>query len=289
MLIKKIYWFLRYSLFKRPIPAITFPFRVFPECTVLGSGKAGTTALYYYLQQHPCVMKSAYDELGFYNDNYRLGLNWYRTLFPTIFTKKKILKKHGNFLTYDVTPQYLQTPSVAEKMFNHFPKMKLIVLLRHPTDKSYSKYIANKNANAVEIINGKQASFDQFIDSEISFIENFHKKNPKIDEHYFDNLIPYSTLARAFYARFLAKWFEVYPKNNFLIIHSKDLATDTNNTLQKIFKFLNLPDFQIPDTSKKNTQSYPPMKEKDRKKLNNFFKNYNDELFELLGIKFKWD
>jgi len=288
-MIKKIYYFLRYGLLKRPINSITSPIRLLPECTVIGSGKSGTTALYHYLGQHPCVRKSAYDELGFYNDNFHLGINWYKSLFPTTITKKKIIREYGKFLTYDVTPQYLRDPSNAKKMFDYFPKMKLIVLLRNPIDKTYSAYIARRNANALPIINNKPETFDHFVDKEIQFISEYESRNGKIDDNYFKNIVPQTILARGFYAQFLKKWFEIYEKNQFLIIPSYDLAKKTSKTLSDIFKFLDLPLYDIPDTSKQNTQFYEPMEIETRKKLINFYKKYNNELYTLLDMHFDWD
>ena len=101
--IKKIYQKILYGLIKRNYYYLSSPFRVLPECFVIGVVRSGTTSLYHYLGQHPCIVSSAYDELGYFDDNYHLGINWYKSLFPTKSTKNKIIKKHGKFLTYDVT------------------------------------------------------------------------------------------------------------------------------------------------------------------------------------------
>jgi len=288
-MLKKIYYFLRYGLLMRPIHAITSPIRLLPECTVIGSGKSGTTALYHYLGQHPCIRKSAYDELGFYNDNFHLGINWYKSLFPTTITRKKIVQEYGKFLTYDVTPQYLRDPSNATKMFDYFPKMKLIAILRNPIDKTYSAYIARRNANALPLINNEPETFDHFVDQEIKFISEYEHNSGKLDENYFKNIVPQTIVARGFYAQFLKKWFQTFEKNQFLIIPSYDLANNTLETLAKIFKFLDLPQYDIPDTSKQNIQLYEPMKTETRIKLINFYKKYNNELYNLLNRNFDWD
>ena len=46
--------------------------------------KCGTTSLYYDICEHPCASAAAYDEIGFFDSNFELGLNWYRSLFPTV-------------------------------------------------------------------------------------------------------------------------------------------------------------------------------------------------------------
>ena len=83
-----------YQLFvKRHFFGITSPLRVLPNFFVIGAGRTGTTSLYHYLDQHPSLSKSAYDELGFFDVNFHLGLHWYRSLFPSIFTKFRIKLK----------------------------------------------------------------------------------------------------------------------------------------------------------------------------------------------------
>ena len=114
---KKIYQKFLYGLIKRHYYYLSSPFRVLPECFVIGVVRSGTTSLYHYLSQHPSIAPAAYDELGYFDDNYHLGVNWYKSLFPTKFTRNKIIKKHGKFLTYDVTPFYIYIPLVAKRIF----------------------------------------------------------------------------------------------------------------------------------------------------------------------------
>ena len=75
-IIKNFYRFLRYTVISRHVYGITFPFRVLPDFLVIGVGRSGTTSLYYYLDQHPSIVKSSYDEIGFFDDNFHLGLSW---------------------------------------------------------------------------------------------------------------------------------------------------------------------------------------------------------------------
>ena len=120
---KKSYGFLRntyqkfrYGFCARPATYITSPLRVLPDFFVIGAVRSGTTSLFHYLGQHPCIESSAYDEIGYFDDNFHLGLSWYKSLFPTKFTKNKIKNKHGKFLTYDVTPFYIYNPLVAKRI-----------------------------------------------------------------------------------------------------------------------------------------------------------------------------
>ena len=80
---------IKHVMLKRHVYAWSSPLRVLPDLIVIGVVRSGTTSLYHYLSQHPSIIKSAYDELGYFDSNYKLGLNWYKSFFPSIFEKKK--------------------------------------------------------------------------------------------------------------------------------------------------------------------------------------------------------
>ena len=86
---KNLYQKFRYGLIKRHFYYLTSSFRTLPSFFVIGGVRCGTTSLYHYLGQHNSIKQATYDELGYFDDNFHLGLNWYRSLFPTKFIQKK--------------------------------------------------------------------------------------------------------------------------------------------------------------------------------------------------------
>ena len=271
-----------YRLFvNRHFFGITSPFRVLPDFFVIGPGRTGSTSLYHYLDQHPSLSKSAYDELGFFDVNFHLGLHWYRSLFPSIFTKYRIKSKTNFFMTYDVTPSYIRRPWNARRIKNLFPNTKLIVILRNPVDRAYSHY---KLLNRVF---GEVRSFDEIIKEEMNNISKWNVDSK--DDNYFATKVEKSILARGFYAEQLSIWFELFSKNQILIVSSEKLLSDTKNTVNDIFKFLNLPQFKIPNTEKVNVSPPSKMNPETRKLLIDFFRPYNQELDKFLNLDFKWD
>ena len=281
--IKNTYRFIRYALLQRHFYSLTAPLRVLPNFIVIGVGRGGTTSLYHYLNEHPCVIKSAYDELGFFDENFHLGLNWYRSMFPTKFLKKKIVKEFGKCLTYDVTPSYIRKPWVARRIKELFPKIKLIALLRNPVDKAYSHYHLSLRSGV------QKSSFEEIIEEDVKTFQKFENTNSMIDDKYFRTYIEKSHLGRGFYAQQLKIWFELFDRKQILILTSEELSTDTNKTMNKIFQFLDLPDYEIPDTTKHNTAIYANMKIDTRKKLISFYSKYNQDLFKLLNQEFDWN
>jgi len=275
-LIKKIY----HILYKRHIYGVTSPLRVLPDFMVIGVGRGGTTSLYHYIGQHPCIVKAAYDELGFFDTNFGLGIYWYRSLFPTILHKHRIILKWKQCMTYDVTPSYIRHPWIIQRILKFLPNVKLIAILRNPVDRAYSHYHMGKRDG------NEKRTFDDVIKIDIDRLKN--KKNLDIDE-YFNTVVERSYLARGFYAEQLQIWMKLFSKEQLLVISSEDLASKTNETLTMIFDFLKLPNYKIRDLTKRNEAKYPPMNPDTRKTLVEYFKPYNEKLYSLLGRKFDWD
>ena len=270
-----------HGILKRHWFYITSPFRVLPDFFVIGVVRSGTTSLYHYLGQHNQIARASYDELGYFDDNFHLGENWYRSLFPTIFTKKKIETKYGKFLTYDVTPFYIYNPLVIKRMHTLFPNAKIIANLRNPVDRAYSNY-------HIMLKNGSEAiPFEKVIESEIQEIE---KKSAFLDDESFlvDDFYEI-LLARGFYADQLEKWFHVFPKEQLLITSSEELSNKTEITLDNIFKFLDVSGQKIHDLSRKNKRIYPKMNSETRRKLADYYRPHNEKLFRLIGKRFEWD
>ena len=270
-----------YHLFvKRHFFGITSPLRVLPDFFVIGPGRTGTTSLFYYLDQHPSLSKSAYDELGFFDVNFHLGFHWYRSLFPSILTKFRIKLKTNFFMTYDVTPSYVRRPWIARRIKKLFPNSKLIIVLRNPIDKTYSHYY-------LSTISGETRNFEEVIKKDMDDISKWNVSLK--DDNYFATKVENSKLARGFYVEQLLPWFELFPKNQILIISSEELASNTKNVMSEIFKFLNLPDYKIPNIEKVNVSKYSKMNPDTRKILIDFFKPYNEQLFKFLDRKFDWN
>ena len=278
---KKIYQKFWYGLIKRNYHYLTAGSRVLPSFFVIGGVRCGTTSLYHYLGQHNCIKPAAYDELGYFDDNYHLGLNWYRSLFTTKSIQKKVESNYGKFLTYDVTPFYIYNPLVVDRISKFSPEVKIIASLRNPIDRAYSNF-----NDRIQREGDTKTTFKEIVENEIEFIEkNIGNEN----DQFLVNTFYESLLARGLYAKQLEYWFKKIPKENICIISSEDLQINTENVLSEIFEFLDIPKQKIQDTTRQNKIEYPKMDVSTRKILNDFFKPYNEKLFELLGKRFNWN
>ena len=266
---------IKHIFVKRHVYGWSSSLRVLPNLIVIGVVRSGTTSLYHYLSQHPSIIKSAYDELGYFDSNYELGLNWYKSLFPTIFEKKKVEEKNGKFITYDVTPFYIYNEKTPQRIHQILPNSKLIVILRNPVDRSYSNYF----------LGNQEKKFEEIIANEKKILNKIDKNN--IDEYY--DFVHTSMLARGFYAEQLENWYKIFSKDQILIIQSEEFATETNKIMNNIFDFLELPRYDIPDNSKKNKIHYEPMKKETRRELIEYFRPYNEKLYSMINRNFDWE
>lgn len=244
---------------------------------MIGVVRGGTTSLYENLSKHPCIYPSSYDELGFFDSNFDLGLNWYRSMFPTIIEKKLSLMKKNCFMTYDVTPFYIWNSSAAKRIHNLFPKIKLIALLRNPIDRAYSNYFLGVRSGSENL------SFEEAIKQEIKSLERDSLDNLSIYTR------PRSYIAKGFYAKQLKIWLKLFTKEQILILQTEKFAENHSVVLSEIFRFLQLPDYVITDFHKANVGNYPPMKDETRQYLSNYYQPHNDALYKILGKKFDWD
>ncbi len=276
---KKIYGILqkiKYQLVKRHFYAITGSLRVLPDFIIIGAMKCGTTSLYYDICEHPCVESASYDEIGYFDVNYHLGLNWYRSMFPTIIKKNKVIKKFGKFMTGEDTPFYFWNSKAIERIHKDLPNIKLVVILRNPIDRAYSEYqngIRNGTENRI---------FEDVIKEEIKNIKN---KILTIELCSGIN----SILARGIYYKQLELWEKEFDSNQILIVQTEMFSKNTSNIMNDVFEFFELPKYIIKKNRKSKSFKYPKMKKETRYLLTEFFSSYNEQLYKMLGYRFDWE
>ena len=279
-IIRGLYQKLFYQFYQRNIYALTGPIRSLPDFIIIGTARSGSTSLYYNICQHPCVLSAAYDELGYFDSNFHLGLNWYRSLFPTLFSKWIVKQKKQFAITGEDTPFYIWNPLVAKRILKILPKIKLIVVLRNPVDRAYSNYHLGIRAGSENL------SFEDAIQIEL---KKLNEINDEFEHNVEKYTIPRSYIAKGFYANQLKIWLELFNSEQLIIISTEDLESNPQGTLDRIYDFLKIPKNHklIPEKQKK--ASYPKMKNETREFLINLYKKNNAELFSMIGQKFDWD
>ena len=274
---KSFYRKIRYTLIQRNLSGVTASLRKLPNFLVIGGKRCGTTTLFEFLRQHPDIADPPFDHMGFFDDNYRLGINYYKSFFP-IKNKKNDL-----ILNYDVTTSYLTSPHVPERMHKHMPNVKLIILLRNPTSRAWSEY----NSNLREKPN--LDTFESYIENEFDDMKNYNFLD-KVQKNDYNLIDPTKNfLKKGLYVNYLKKWLNLFPRENFLILPTETFAKDENLIFTKIFEFLNLPYHEIKNLKRMEKVVYKNSLNSETKiKLDKFFESSNKELFELIKQKFAW-
>ena len=260
---------------KRGISGITASSRVLPDFIIVGTVRSGSTSLYYNICEHPSVLSAAYDEIGFFDSNYHLGINWYRSMFPTIKEMENVERKTGFAITGEDTPFYLWKEEAAKRIFEMNGDTKIIGIFRNPVDRAYSNY------NLAVRSKTEKLTFEEAIDEEIGFLKN-HSFRESVDNKR-------SYLAKGIYENQIKIWFELFPREQIHLLSTEDMQKNPEETLQKAFRFLEIPDYIIKNPQKQKAAEYKKMNNETREKLVDFYKQHNERFFKTIQKKFDWD
>ncbi|MEO8954890.1 MAG: sulfotransferase domain-containing protein [Ktedonobacteraceae bacterium] len=265
---------------------MTSPLRLLPDFLVIGTQRGGTTSLYHYLEELPCIAPATTKEIHFFDRRFNKGLAWYRGHFPTRLTRQyeQRFRKQA-FVTGEASPSYLFHPHVPRRIAKALPHVKLIVLLRNPVDRAYSQYY-----HAVEL-GFETLPFEAAIKDEE---ERTTRERAKImqDEHYESYAFKHlSYLSRGIYIDQLQTWMSLFPREQFLILKSEDFYDDPASSVKQVLTFLDIPESGLKKQNYKqyNNTTYSSMDTALRKRLVEYFKPHNARLYDFLGVDFGWN
>ena len=213
-----------------------------PNFLVLGTAKAGTTALHRYFIQHPEIYMSQPKELRFFpfenqQPNFRGpgDEKWaYITNledYSTYFSAGADYRVRG-----EAAPIYLYHARTPERIRHHIPHAKLIAILRHPTDRAYSHYLIMKR-DGYEPLNFREALVAEDQRVAANWSPNRHYRR------------------RGFYTQQLQTYFDMFKSEQIAIYLYDDFVRDPLRFMQTIFRFLDVDDTFVPDMSERYNES----------------------------------
>lgn len=211
-----------------------------PDFLVIGAARAGTTALHAFLRQHPEIFMPTHKEPNFfayegqtlacagpgadYINNSVVDL----TTYSDLFAAAPATVKCG-----EASPLYLYSETAPARIKHHIPNAKLIVILRNPIEQAYSHFMyATKQCIETE------ADFDRALLLE--------------DERFaqgWQPLFGYSAFPR--YGEQLARYFDLFPRDQFLIRRYEDYQAEPARLLAEIFDFVGVDPAFSPETGEK--------------------------------------
>jgi Sulfotransferase domain len=256
---------------------------VLPDFLIIGSQKCGTTSLYNYLTQHPCIYPAFTKEVGYFDRYYSGDLNWYRSHFPSSLHKyyRHNLRKRP-FLTGEASTGYIVIPQALQRIAHIMPHIKLILLLRNPVDRAYSHYHHSRRRGR------ETCSFEEALQQETARIGR-HWQHMIAEGVYSLEVDDYAYRRIGIYVHQVQVLMRLFPREQVVIVTTEQLARSPEAVFTRVVRFLELPPWQLRNFERHNSGSYAQMAEATRARLVEYYQPYNQALYAYLGMKFDWD
>lgn len=204
---------------------------VLPNFAVIGAGKAGTSALYVWLRQHPDVfMPASLKETLFfcYNPADPEHVAAPRERFPvrTLEEYEALFAIAGGATAIgEATPLYLDSPQAPPHMAQVIPRARLIASLREPVSRVWSHAQMN-------VRQGRAAD-----------VEAEALRLAETDEHD--------------YAPKFRLWLQHFPRERLHVFRYDDLVADADGVVRGIHRFLGIAERPVDGSARHNPGGLP--------------------------------
>lgn len=207
-----------------------------PNFIIIGAAKAGTTALYWYLAEHPDVFMSPVKETFYFAygvdaagkllygdpDVHRFPVKT-RAEYEALFTGA-----NGATAVGEASPIYLECPQAAGRIRAVIPGARLICSLRHPVDRAYSDYLMYLRRRGRQLDPARDLTPSAEWarpDSRWMEVSRYHGQ--------------------------LARYFELFPREQLHVVLSGDMRRQPTELVQGMYRFVGVdasfvPDFDTP-------------------------------------------
>ena len=258
--------------------------RLKPSFFLLGPSKTGTTSVFYTLKQHPQIEAPFRKEILFFAHRYRKGIDWYLDRFPKDDGTGKI--------TFESTPGYFAHWMTPHRMRSEgFKDAKFIIFLRNPTERFISHYRHFRSYNL--FLQKEHCDIPDYVINQIKKDPNWTGESRSFQQVINNPSTNYYKDGE--YIIYLKLWFELFPRDQFLILDFRDLKNDFGGVVSKIENFLEIDQFAIDRVNINTREQWDEWRgveqitEEDIEYLDNYFYPYNQALYNFLGWDFKWE
>jgi len=182
-----------------------------PSFIGIGAQRAGTTWVHNCLSEHPQVWVPQAKELHFFHAHYDRGVQWYEEqLRPPLGLHPRAVG--------EVTPNYFDRPTAAQRIAQVVPDAKLFVILRDPVERAYSAY---------KIFRYRYGSLDfQAACNGCKDLKNVGR-----------------------YAKHLARFYEYFPREQVRVFLYEQIRAEPQKFLRKLYEYIGVdPTFEPPST-----------------------------------------
>lgn len=186
---------------------------------VIGVQKAGTTALYEYLREHPDVALSDVKEAHHFDDE---SLDWDR---PDHAAYHRRFAATDRPARGEVTPIYIYWPNSLERIRSYNPDMRLVLVLRDPVERAWSHWRMER-ARGVETHDFSWCIREGRSRLAAADPPGFHRE--------------FSYVERGFYGRQVERLFGLFPREQVLILTSDELDGAPGAVMARLSDFLGI-------------------------------------------------
>lgn len=236
-----------------------------------GVQKGGTTALFAYLQAHPSLEMAPCKEVHFFDDEN--NVDWHQ---PDYERYHAAFGPPSSKVRGEATPIYLYWPNCLERIRAYNPYMRLVFLFRDPISRAYSHW--------------KMETTRGFEDKPFAWaIRDGRARvtDPQAPGHH----RVYSFVERGFYAAQLKRVYEIFPRENVLLLDSNDLHNNPEETLARVCTHVGVEPFEVREPLRANvgpgSDIIPDLTPEDRTHLRAIYWEDMAAFTTLSGITFE--
>lgn len=238
---------------------------------IVGAAKCGTTTLAANLNRHPGIFVVP-GEVHYFSKRLAKGPEWYLSRFD----RPEVLKG-------EKSPTYLYFTDCHREIHRLLPEAKLIVMLRHPSERAFSTWNMRRNDKrlitdgmAFNRKHGNRLKSLDFADM-VDFYLNHDGEDFLFEK-------PLDIVHRSLYAPQIESLLRFYPRERLHFIIFEQFIKSELAHYQRVCDFLGMPAVALPGIDKKNVGTYKSrLDAKTRAKLDDYFRPYNEQLYNLLG------
>jgi len=218
-----------------------------PNFFIIGAPKAGTSALYFCLKQHPEIYMSPVKEPNFFlsesippkhagpkGDYFSCNGVFSPRDYLCLFAGANLQKAIG-----EASTTYLNSPIAATRISQFAPNARIIVLLRQPADRAYSHF---------------QYLRSQGIEPVFSFAEALSLENARREEGWFAGHLYKES---GFYCTQLRRYFDCFHRDQVRIYLYEEWNQAPHTLLQDLFRFLGVDERFVPEIRRNNVTLLP--------------------------------
>lgn len=218
-----------------------------PALFLVGAAKAGTSALFDMLAQHPDICPSRIKEPHFFSHEGRpvayRGPGDDETINREVVQdatayEQLFAPEPAGAVRLEASTSYLYLPDTARNIHRRFPDARIVAVLRDPVERAFSAYL-------FLVARGYET---------LSFEEALEAEPERINEHW-HHIWHYAAMGR--YAEQLARYRAVFPEEQILVLEHRALQQAPDEALARIFRLCNLPAASIDTDVEVNRSGRP--------------------------------